>query len=621
MNELHFSANGLGVVLKTKHGGLRFTAEEFAYYQNVFKIADSHGLGKLMIKSVQLNSLLIRTDIEWSSMEKILSVVSKYQTEGDDKEVYFYQWLMICKLIAFYQETKRTISDKVFKNLHTTKIKIPFANFALGQARQTFAVGTYYEDLKVTLAEWIFSGEEFQNQHFKFRIETTSTPVKVKDGTATEGPDYSLPTEKYSVERRYSEFEAFSTILQKNYKSIVIPPLPLKTWSFLSPQSEATAHQRAVEFQMFLNDLTSHPILRYSYELKAFLQTSSQGYKSFVELYSHIHEGKFVSVGSPSNQQLNEVVTKLFVDGAAAVTSSATSFFSSMWDTVKKNVPTALLPAAPPSRPLSSENDQKLLRTALFLDNVLNAGKKLENIVTNEREYYTELAKIALCCKYMAEFETIPELTRVLTASHTGISAGSKTLLQITDKLHFEAQIPIVYMGRYKESFHAVQKEHKRVLEEQHAAKHAEQFAQQRVDLASQNTNNTSNGNGSNGYHTHSNGTNQNGSATTSPGAGTTSTTISSVQSQAEQSAAAAEQAYNQAKLDLAAAEDTYETKRMVAEEVTVTVRAEATRLESLERAQLVKCAKALVYARIEAARSNVKFWEELKADLEMTVT
>ncbi len=49
----------------------------------------------------------------------------------------------------------------------------------------------------------------------------------------------------------------------------------------------------------------------------------------------------------------------------------------------------------------------------------------------------------------MAEFETIPELTRVLIASHAGISAGSKTLLQITDKLHFEAQIPLVFMGRY----------------------------------------------------------------------------------------------------------------------------------------------------------------------------
>jgi len=140
------------------------------------------------------------------------------------------------------------------------------------------------------------------------------------------------------------------------------------------------------------------------------------------------------------------------------------------------------------------------------------------------------------------------------------------------------------------------------VLEEQHAAQQAEIFAQQRVDLASQQANGNV-GNGNNGYRSQGHGAAvPNGhstpastpTVTTSPavvspaGATTTTTTVSPTQSQAEQRAAATEQAYNQAKLDLAAAEDTYETKRAVAEEVTVTVRAEATRLESLERAQLV---------------------------------
>lgn len=401
LNELHFSANGLGVVLKTKHGGLRFTTEEFGYYQNLFKIADNHNQGKLVLKSIQLNSLLIRTDISWPVVEKILMVVGKYHIEGEERDIHFYQWLILCKLIAFYQETKRAVSDKVFQKLHTTKIKIPFANFGLGQARQTFAVGTYYEELKVTLAEWIFSGEDYQNHHVKFRIETTSTPVKDGEGSAEGGPDYTSGIEKYSVERRYSEFETFASILQKNYKYVVVPPLPLKTWSFMT-QSETTVHQRAVEFQMFLNDLTSHPVLRYSYELKAFLQSSSQGYKSFVDLYTHINDGKFVAVGSPTNQQLNEVVSKLFTDGAAAVTSSATSFFSSMWDSVRKNVP--LLATPPPTRPVSSENDQKFQRTALMLEGVLNTGKRMESIVTNEREYYVELSKIALCYKYVRAF-------------------------------------------------------------------------------------------------------------------------------------------------------------------------------------------------------------------------
>ncbi len=161
------------------------------------------------------------------------------------------------------------------------------------------------------------------------------------------------------------------------------------------------------------------------------------------------------------------------------------------------------------------------------------------------------------------------------------------------------------FTNRYKDSFHAVQKERHRVLDEQHAAQQAELFAQQRVDLASQQAHGNGNighgnvGNGSNGFRSQGSGAVPNGhnstqAVTTSPavsspaGASTTTATESPTQSQAEQRAAATEQAYNQAKLDLAAAEDTYETKRAVAEEVTVTVRAEATRLESLERVQLV---------------------------------
>lgn len=147
-----------------------------------------------------------------------------------------------------------------------------------------------------------------------------------------------------------------------------------------------------------------------------------------------------------------------------------------------------------------------------------------------------------------------------------------------------------------------MQKERTRVLEEQHAAQQAEQFAQQRVDLASSHANGTAGGHngsgGSNGYRAQGNGTavaapvapavTSSPGAVASPAAASSASTVSPTQSQAEQRAAANEQAYNQAKLDLAAAEDTYETKRAMAEEVTITVRAEAARLESLERVQLV---------------------------------
>ena len=49
----------------------------------------------------------------------------------------------------------------------------------------------------------------------------------------------------------------------------------------------------------------------------------------------------------------------------------------------------------------------------------------------------------------MSEFETIPELTRVLTATNTALAALSRTQLQICDRQHLAAEIPVVYMGRY----------------------------------------------------------------------------------------------------------------------------------------------------------------------------
>jgi hypothetical protein len=100
-----------------------------------------------------------------------------------------------------------------------------------------------------------------------------------------------------------------------------------------------------------------------------------------------------------------------------------------------------------------------------------------------------------------------------------------------------------------------------------------------------------------NGAVTSPNTTTSSNSATTSPVAASTaspSTPASSlatsnvVLSPAEQKAAAAEKAFNQAKLDLAAAEDYFEQKRGAAEQMNASLRAESTRLEALERAHLM---------------------------------
>mmetsp|Transcript_123859 Transcript_123859/g.243002 ORF Transcript_123859/g.243002 Transcript_123859/m.243002 type:complete len:692 (-) Transcript_123859:390-2465(-) len=689
MNELHFSANGLGVVLKTKHGGLRFTTEEFSYYKNLFIITDSHNMGKLAINSMELNCLLIRTDIAWTVIEKVLGVALKHRAEGEDNMIYFYQWLIICKLVAYYQETKRTVNDKLFKIIHTAKASIPFANFNLCQTRKSFLAGTYYEEHRVNVRQWMVVGEGFQDQHVKFSIDTASTvynhsdlPTSTTTTDSSAGADEtteenseedgesskksSVSQVEFSIERRYSEFNTFATILQKNFSSVVVPPLPVKNWNILSP-SETNASQRAIEFQMFLNDLVSHPVLRYSFELKAFLQSSSQGFKSFVDLYSHIQDGKVYPSPPSAGTQINDMLSKLLTDSASVVTTGAATLFNNMWDSVKRNVP--VLSTPPATRPPSNEHDKVFNRTLFFLEGVLNVGRKLEEIVGHEQAYQSELAKIAQCCKNMAEFETNPELTRVLNLSNSYLSGISRTQLQLVETQHLRAEIPLVYMGRYKESYQLVMQQRAKLEEELQSASRAELTAQQNVEKAhsalvasggsvsvsvnhgksthrNSNSSSNSSSNGGSAKLVEPSPCSPSGSAdkksgskdtttTAATGAGAaadvaspaakgvgspiaSSPTISSL-SPAETKSQIAEKGLNQAKLDLAAAEDNFEQKRASTEEMNASLRAESIRLEALERAQLMRCATAFVRARMEAARSSRKAWEELKLELENT--
>jgi hypothetical protein len=102
---------------------------------------------------------------------------------------------------------------------------------------------------------------------------------------------------------------------------------------------------------------------------------------------------------------VNEIVAKLLSDSATAVTTSASAFFSNMWDTVKRNVP--LLATPPVSRPASNEHDVVFNKTLFFLEGVLNVAKKLEAIVAHEQGYQGELAKIAQCCKNVSSVLTL----------------------------------------------------------------------------------------------------------------------------------------------------------------------------------------------------------------------
>lgn len=184
------------------------------------------------------------------------------------------------------------------------------------------------------------------------------------------------------------------------------------------------------------------------------------------------------------------------------------------------------------------------------------------------------------------------------------------------------------YICRYKESYQVALQHRQKAQEEERVASRNEQMAQRHVDLTHNvmvspahgssgglsgasggegRVNGTSNGH-SNGAGHASNGHGGNGSGMSSPAttasASSTSTngsTSSSTESKGagssttspgtssnSTSAGTGERAVNQAKLDLAAAEDLYEQKRAAADQVNATLRAESARLETLEKAQLV---------------------------------
>lgn len=381
---LSFSANGSGVALHTKYGGLNFTADEFNHYQSLFKVADNNNLGKLLLGGTQLNQLLIRTDIQWKFIEKAIMVV-KSENDSELPGIQFYQWLILCKLLAYYQETKRLPSEKIFKEIHKTAIRIPVAEFNLTKAIPRFSSGEYYKVYTAEITGWQQYGEEYQNHHIKFKISTTAVLINNSE------MESSVTQDRNVVERRYSDFESLAGILRRNYKGVVIPPLPPKNWAFplstSASDSQSMLGQRRRELQLFLDDVTRHPMLRHCYELRSFLECSSPGFKSFVELHAHLasaESGRSDSADADSHSASSSSsgVGKILSDGASAI--------SSLWGFVSKNV----FPSRPSAHSESREDTALFGRAAQFLEVLAKLGERMEHLVALEAANTQELAKL-----------------------------------------------------------------------------------------------------------------------------------------------------------------------------------------------------------------------------------
>jgi hypothetical protein len=73
-SRLMFETNGSGIVLISHHRNTSFTAEEFQYYQCLFKLTDISDIGKLKIGSLPFYSILRRTSLSSKVNDVLITI-------------------------------------------------------------------------------------------------------------------------------------------------------------------------------------------------------------------------------------------------------------------------------------------------------------------------------------------------------------------------------------------------------------------------------------------------------------------------------------------------------------------------------------------------------------------
>lgn len=163
-SRLTFATNSSGVVLISQFGNIGFSADEFQYYQCLFKLTDTENIGKLRVGSISLSSMLHRADLKYDVMKKLLIVainsispkpvrirkassstclpvietkdpvvddncnanlaiddyhkIDKWNPDADSADLDYpslfislHQWLLLCKLILYTQINPGVIPD------------------------------------------------------------------------------------------------------------------------------------------------------------------------------------------------------------------------------------------------------------------------------------------------------------------------------------------------------------------------------------------------------------------------------------------------------------------------------------------------------------------------------
>ena len=110
-------------------------------------------------------------------------------------------------------------------------------------------------------------------------------------------------SKEWTVVRRFSDFDTLCSIfLRHSHLGAVLPPLPPKFFA----TDEKVASQREVDLLLFLREVAKYPKLVYSYEFKAFLETSSSGMDMLRQFYERDYHRLVFSSNIASSNVAND---------------------------------------------------------------------------------------------------------------------------------------------------------------------------------------------------------------------------------------------------------------------------------------------------------------------------
>lgn len=441
---------------------------------------------------------------------------------------------------------------------------------------------TLNDEYTVEVKGWKVYGEGFHHQHIKYTIltTTTNTPLITK---MRNKPIHLTPNTTLShieVLRRYSDFELLSNVLNRFYPGVILAPLPPKAWNF-TYNVDITTTQRSRELQLFLNSVIHHPLLRHTYELKAFLEASSSGFKAFRDLFPRLHE----SIMYPENSSISNPNPSLLTDAIAYCTTSTvgnvvthskayatiSGFLTTMTNTLTQSL------TLPNNSNTAPHNHNPTLESALSkltksFDCIILVGQRLETLLNVDGKISFEMSQMAYYLKQMAEGGHDPNLDSEIIKTCEHIEKSVQTQQSSLETAQ-QTLTYVQYLGRYAEPLKVVTNQKENASKAIDSSLNKESACRKALDYAKSSQNNK--------------------------------TGIS-------------EDNIQKLSRELVKTSENLEMAKKLEKSIFLTLESEIEYLKNIKKHELLVNVTSFVETRSRVSRENVEVWENLKKSLDM---